>query len=425
MNKYIVKIKSPAVAETLKTIFEKVGNPQTLHNIVIVKTARLQSDIEAIPGVISVELDDRASLEYINQDQTDGWGLPWISNTGGESYINELSGIGVDIYILDTGIRTTHSDFVDRIRTLYTYDGKDYYPNDAMSPEHGTCVAGCAAGTKYGTAKLASIVNCRSSFYNTDILKALDVILYDHLTKPAYISSVLNFSGSTISSAIGDAFAALAHYGIVVVAAAGNYSEPEPRQPAASWFVVGVGALNQWDQPASFTNRGVTVYAPGQDITTASIGSDTASQVISGTSFSSPYYAGLLACQLEGSSKFNSGILVDRFTFDSGFKVCESGRIPVFENKYGPAMTVTTRNQGMPYYKAPSLSFSDQEIKDFCLAYQHDPQTIANEALNKNLDVARLARATGFTVSDINGYFQHHMVTPWWFVDGLPPAAPT
>lgn len=420
MNKYIVKIKSPAVAETLRAIFEKVGNPQTLHNIVIVKTARLQSDIEAIPGVISVELDDRATLEYVNQTQTEGWGLPWVSNTGGDSYVNELSGEGVDIYILDTGIRTTHEDFTGRIRTLYTFDGKDYDPNDAMSPEHGTNVAGCAAGTRFGTAKLASVVNCRSSFYNTDILKALDVILKDHLDKPADIPSVLNFSGSTISSAIGSAFSALAHYGIVVVAAAGNYNEPEPRYPAASWYVVGVGALNQWDQPASFTNSGVTVYAPGQNITTAGIASDTASNMTSGTSFSSPYYAGLLACQLEGSDKFNSGILVDRFTFDSAFKVCDRDRIPPFENKYGPPVTVTTRNQGRNYYMAPSRLFSDEQIRDFCIAYQDRPQTIADEARNKNLDLARLAQATGFTEADINGYFQHHGVSPWWFVSGLP-----
>jgi hypothetical protein len=420
--KYLVQVKGPQTIKLLRAMFDKVGNPQAMHTLVIVTTSMPAAAINAVPGVISAEPDSMASIEEVSQPAAPQWALPWISNTGGESYVNSKSGAGVDIYILDTGIMPTHTDFAGRLRQLYSHDGLSYDPQDAVSPTHGTNVAGCAAGTVYGTAKQASIVNCRTDFTNSDILKALDTILKDHLTKPADVQSVLNFSGSSGMSLIGNAFAKLADYGVVIVAAAGNYSEPEPRYPAASWYVEGVGSIDSSGVKSGFSNSGVSVWGPGENITTAGIGSSTASQTTSGTSFSAPYYAGLLACQLQGSSKFNTMSLATNFTFYSRSLCCDDGRMIYFPSSI-PSRSMSTRNQNganPQYYLAPSLEYTDAEVLGFLLQNEHNPAGIAQAARDGNVDLARLVRVTGYTAQQINDYFIAAGVVPWWFVDGQP-----
>lgn len=423
MIKYIVEVSGTEAAAHLRTLFEKVGAPQSMHNFLIVKTDKPIESIRAISGVVSVEIDTRASIEgAVDQPNAPAWALPWISNTGG-SYVNEKSGAGVDIYILDTGIRDTHIEFGGRVRQLYSHDGKSFDIEDDVSPSHGTNVAACAAGASYGTAKEANLVNCRTNFWNSDIIKALDVILRDHLDKPANVPSVLNFSGSSDMNLIGAAFQKVVEYGIVCVAAAGNYSEDRPRQPAASWYIEGVGSIDSDGNRSSFSNGGVSVYGPGRDILTAGVTSDTAGQVTSGTSFSSPYYAGLLACQLEGSSKFNGFNLATNLWFFARTATCDSGRMPPFANVDVPARSMSTRNQNdglAQYYLAPSLAYSDAEILEFVTAHESQPAIIAHQCKDGNVDLARLVRVTGYTARQINDYFIAHNVTPWWFVDGKP-----
>lgn len=460
MNTYIVQVDNPQVLDTLRTLFEKVGNPSTIPDIVVVKTTKPRSALLAVKGVLSADLDRQSTLgprfdmpsvdrpldtiskatnssksrevvdiSQVVQNNPPGWGLSWISNTNG-TYENAKSGLGVDIYILDTGIRDTHSDFTGRVQQLYSHDGLSYDPADPVSPNHGTNVAGCAAGTRYGTAKLATIINCRTNFWNSDIIIALDVILKHHLNKPFNRQSVLNFSGSSEMSVIGTAFQRLAMYGVVIVAAAGNYSEDRPRYPAASWYVEGVGALNQQEGRAYFSNGGVSPWAPGQDITTAGVTSDTAEQMTSGTSFSSPYYAGLLACQLEGSDKFNTMPLCTNFWYYSRTVACDGNRIPYFPNVDGQARTVTTRNQNgsnAQYYTAPSAVYSDQDILDFLLAHYETNTRIIVQSINDgNVDLAQLVQVTGYAAWELNQYFIDRMlnepnpVYPWWFEGATP-----
>jgi len=419
---YSVTVTHPQVIETLRAKFEKVGHPRAMHDTVLVTTDQPGSAIEAVAGVVKAVEDFPVDLEEaVQQDDPPQWALPWISDTGG-SYENLHDGEGVDIYILDTGVRDTHEDLIGRVETLYSHDGVPYVTEGWPSPIHGTAVAACAAGTHHGTAKKATVVNCRTDFTFADIVKALDTILAHHLTKPADRQSVLNFSGSSPLSALSEVFQKVASYGIVCVAAAGNYGEDKPRHPAAGWFITGVGSIGHFGEPSSFTNRGVPVYAPGYQITTAGVASDTATTVISGTSFSSPYYAGLLACQLQGCSKFNTRSLADAFAFWTITANCQSDRVPQFPNS-GTVRTVTTRvpfNGSEPWYTAPSLRYTDEEINAFCRANEHQPQVIAQEAELHNVDLARFSEATGYEPEEINEYFLAMQVTPWWFVDGRP-----
>lgn len=416
MPTYTLKVDSPDRLHRLREQLEKVGKPDTLGEFVVVTTNATQAELMGIDGVLDVIPEERAKLCAV-QTNPQGWALPWISNSGG-TYENERTGAGVDIYVLDTGVRDTHTDLAGRVRNLRSYDDVFYSTEGEISPTHGTSVAACAAGTQYGTAKGATIVNVRSSFYNSDIIKALDVILRDHLDKPSARQSILNFSGSSPFRSMGEAFDRLVDYGINIVAASGNDGAAEPGYPAKSGRVVAVGSINQWEGPSWFTNRKANVYAPGEGITTASVVSDTASEVTSGTSFSAPYYAGLLACQLEGSGKFNTFPLSSQFVHMSQMNMTDSDRIPYFFNGSGYAVrTATTRNPVAPYYIPLSWSYSDQDITDFCVMYESQPEVIAMTALQTNVDLARLSLCTGYAPNVIDDYFRVQSVRPWWFVD--------
>jgi len=420
--RYLVKIKHQDVRSTLQSTqgITKVGTGLSMPDFVLVTTDLPASALEAIQGVITVEEDGTAQVEEVNQTNPPSWALGWISNSGG-NYHNDKDGSGVDIYVVDTGVRDTHTDLVGRVRTLYSFDSQPYSVTGGQSPTHGTSVAGCAAGSVHGTAKGANIVNVRIDFYNSTILKGLDMILRDHLDKPDNVQSILNFSGSSVSGIIGDAFARLAEYGVVVVAAGGNYSEAEPRQPAKHWYVTAVGACNAQNQPAWFTNKGCDVFVPGDGISTISVFSDTSTNTISGTSFSSPYYAGLLACLIEGSDKFNTWQQSTDFTHRMMTQVMDNnGRIGYFANQGMPTRTASSRGLGGAYYRNPSLEFTDREVADFLEANASNLQGIADAAKEFNVSASRIARCATIaqgvevTVAGLNEHFAANGVSPWW-----------
>lgn len=420
MKSYLIELEYPEAVSHLQHL-EKVGKPQALKNFVIVKTTVPVHKLREIPGVKSVEPDGKATMSYVQSDIR-GWALPWISNTGG-TYEHDRTGQGVDIYVMDTGVRDTHVELQGRVSTLWSFDDLPYNNADEDSPWHGTAVAACAAGSISGTAKRAQIINVRIDFYNSTILKALDVVLKDHLEKHYSRPSVLNFSGASILTSIGNAFAVLPQYGIVVVAASGNDAASEPAMPARNPWIVSVGALNEQEGPAYFTNRKCQIYAPGQNISTASSESDHAARYTSGTSFAAPYYAGLLACQLQGSDRFNTGRLASTFSHFSQMRHTDSERIPVFDNSGYPVRTCTTRYDAGTYYQAPSRLYTNHEINDFCRMYEAQPQIIADAALDMNVGLDRFVAATGYSAEDINGYFLAHGVSPWWFVNNAPVGA--
>jgi subtilisin family serine protease len=415
MQKYIVKIANPDVRQRLVDRFEKVGTPTSYTDIIIVTTNQSISSIQAVEGVIHVESDGFAEVTGFTVDDPEPphWALAWISNSNG-SYRHTKTGKDVDIYVLDTGVRDTHEDLIGRVRNLYSHDDVFYNVVGGPSPFHGTAVASCAAGTKHGTAKLATIVNCRIDFSFTEIVKALDTILADHLNKDSTRPSILNFSGTSTSSLIGDLFERLVNYGIVVVASSGNDNEPIPRFPARNDWIIDVGALDGSSRPATFTNRRTSMYLPGVAVPTAHVFSDTATTLTSGTSFSAPYYAGLLACVLEDSDRFNTRTQVSNFEFRARMDLGRTDYIPQFENGGYQVRTPTTIVYPNVWYTNPSFAFSDSEINEFCAANIHNPQHIAEMAREYNVDLNRFVRATNHSAEEVNAFFASANVTPWW-----------
>lgn len=332
MNTYLVTVIDPSVRESLLHLGQ-VGNPKYAKTLLIVKSDKTADEIKTVAGVVDVELDSKAAPG--DQENPDSWWLGWVSNS--QNYKYTKTGKGVDIYVVDSGVRLTHIEFEGRAKTLWSFDDRDYDLN-GDSPSHGTTCASCAAGKLHGTAKQANIWNVRTEYMRSNIVKGLEKVIEHHQTKPNDNPSVINFSiyGPGSFKLIMDA---VVNAGIVVAACTGNDSKAKPANPALEPNVLGVGAVGVSNTNpriesrtpiAVFSNRGADVYAPGVSGYAAIVDSDNKySSNVSGTSFATPLTVGIMALMLEGSTKFHSARQVRDFM--SYFKGrCETGR--VFEN---------------------------------------------------------------------------------------------
>ena len=218
---------------------------------------------------------------------------------------------GVVIAILDSGIDSSHPDLAAKI-----VPGYNAYDNNSDTSDvggHGTMVAGSAAAISNNGAGVASVAwqnplmpirvtDTQGSGYASTIAKGLTWAA-DHGARVMNIS----FSGVAASSAITSAAQYVAGKGGLVVAAAGNCGCADPT--AENLYILSVSATNTDDTLASFSSTGsyVDVAAPGVSIQTTVQGGGYSS--VSGTSFSSPITAGVLALMMSANPALGPSVL--------------------------------------------------------------------------------------------------------------------
>ncbi|KAG6830435.1 hypothetical protein H0H92_000738 [Tricholoma furcatifolium] len=276
-------------------------------------------------------------VDYIEKDQIvrtqetqkgAPWGLARISHRPRLSFstftryeYNVQGGEGVDVYVIDTGININHSEFEGRASWGKTVPANDYDQDDNG---HGTHCAGTIASRKYGVAKGANVVAVKVLGSNgsgsmSDVVAGVLFASKQAAQKAAaalkgdtkHRGSVANMSlGGGKSRALDDAVNRAVDAGLHFAVAAGNDNRDAcSYSPAAAEKAVTVGASTLGDERAYFSNHGecVDVFAPGLNILSTWIGSETATNTISGTSMASPHTAGLLAYLLSiyPSKEFN------------------------------------------------------------------------------------------------------------------------
>lgn len=234
------------------------------------------------------------------------WGLDRVDQTElplNGSYTFGASGSGVHAYIVDSGIRITHSEFSGRATGDFTIVDDGNGASDCNW--HGTHVAGIVGGTTAGVAKAVRlhavrVLDCNGSGSVSGLIAGLDWVAANR-----QLPAVANVSVLTAqSTALNEAVDRLVSTGVTVVVAAGNNSDDACNySPASAASALSVGATTSSDGPAAFSNHGecIDLLAPGVDIMSSFYSSDSGLMPASGTSMAAPHVSGAAAVYLQNN----------------------------------------------------------------------------------------------------------------------------
>ncbi len=241
------------------------------------------------------------------------WGLDRVdqrAETLDNEYAYSGDGNGVDVYVVDTGIRSTHVDFGGRVDVAASFTAIEDGRGAEDCHGHGTVVAGVVGSATYGVAKGVTlhsvrVTGCDGSGSISNTVAGIDWITARQQATGAR-RAVINMSlYMGFSFPIEDAVAASISAGAVFVTAAGNDSLDTPcyvspqRMPA----VITVGASDDASARWAASNYGecLDLFAPGVDIESTFIRNDLDTISMTGTSVAAPMVAGTAALILAAS----------------------------------------------------------------------------------------------------------------------------
>lgn len=272
------------------------------------------------------------------------WGLDRIDGVADGKYSYLSGGLGVRIYIVDTGVQASSPEFESRV-----VDGFDAFQENRDQIDcngHGTHVAGIVAGKYFGVAKQSTIVpirvlDCNGVGDTSTVVDGINWILKNH---PAGTPGIVNMSfGGDKDVDVDGATELLVNSGFLVVAAAGNSNSDSCYiSPAGAKGVITVGATDIRNYRASFSNWGkcVEVFSPGVDINSVNSTNSGVSSKRSGTSQAAPFVSGILATYLSNKSVTSSAsalpyllktaqknVIFDSKSTESYFPIVESSAV--------------------------------------------------------------------------------------------------
>jgi len=282
------------------------------------RAQRALEELRAVPGVSHIEVDQVGTLNTVELnpptglDRTSERLLP-LDNR----YTYSETGSGVHVYIIDTGIEATHTEFGGRVSGGTNTMSAAAGTGDCHG--HGTHVSGIVGGATYGIAKQVFLHPVRAgdcaNTYLAPVIAAVDWVTANRVL-PAVVNLSSAFAPSAaLQTAVTNSIASPSN--VTYSVAAGNANADACTwSPALVPTAITVGAIDPTnDNRASFSNFGtcVDLFAPGFNIVSAmpdtipaipscTLVSNTPgsrSQSCSGTSMAAPHVAGVAARYLQ------------------------------------------------------------------------------------------------------------------------------
>ena len=281
--------------------------------------------LASTPGVVRIDQDARVRITM------DAARANYGVNAARAAY--GLTGEGVDVCILDTGVNADHEQLDSKTVVWQDFVGTEPTPVDPHG--HGTHVASIAVGDGTGGSQAAlfggvapaaglwagRVLDETGNGEDSGIIDALEWCASspDVDIISMSLGSLLPSDGTDVLSLAANAAVA---DGKIVVVAAGNSGDDVDTisSPGAASDVVTVGAVSDWSSGATnhdegpnlayFSSRGGPTFAgdqkpdivaPGVTIRAARASSNTGYIAQSGTSMATPFTAGSLALAVEAA----------------------------------------------------------------------------------------------------------------------------
>ena len=345
-NNYIASLIATYDIDTIYYPFMGLGN-DTLEQTCRIKfsnyvlASQFLTALQALPICDYAELSPLYNNNFTPNDiNANQWHLQKIQATG--AWDVSKGNTNIVIAIIDNGVLTTHEDlaaniwvntaeipnngfdddfngYVDDVNGFDVAD-RDNNPNPPAGISntdkfnHGTHCAGIASAVTNNGKGIASVgfntkimpVKCTKNTESGSVLSAsLDGITYAMRNNADIISMSFGSSSSSFTTEV--LLNTARNRGIVLIGAAGNENVSAPFFPAAYSSVMSVGATNENDQKASFSNVGSTldIMAPGANIFSTLASGNTDYGFLSGTSMACPLVAGLAALVIAAQPAFS------------------------------------------------------------------------------------------------------------------------